>query len=79
MDAFRNYVLNKYITIDDKDPAWMNEIIKSKIKSKILLFKQYIQNERFESDFVFLETLITEFNELISSTKLCIMKNLQKN
>ena len=79
MDAFRNYVLNKYITIDDKDPAWMNEIIKSKIKSKILLFKQYIQNERFESDFVFLETLITEINELISSTKLCIMKNLQKN
>ena len=79
MDAFRNYVLNKYITVDDKDPAWMNEIIKSKIKSKILLFKQYIQNERFESDFVFLETLITEINELISSSKLCIMKTLQKN
>ena len=47
----------------------MNEIIKSKIKRKNLLFKQYIQNGRFETDFVFLENLITEINELISSTK----------
>ena len=62
MNVFRNYVPNKYITIDDKDPVWMNEIIKSKIKTKNLLFKQYIQNRRFESDFVFLETLITEIN-----------------
>ena len=47
----------------------MNEIKKSKIKAKNLLFKQYIQNGRFGSDFVFLETLITEINELITSTK----------
>ena len=47
----------------------MNEIIKSKTKTKNLLFKQYIQSGRFESDFVFLETLIIETNELISSTK----------
>ena len=55
----------------------MNENIKSKIKTKNLLFKQYIQNGRFESDFVFLENLITEINELISSTK--NLKTLQKN
>ena len=65
LNVFRN-VPNKYITIDDKDPVWMNEIIKSKIKTKNLLFKQYIQNGRFESDFVFLQALITEINELIS-------------
>ena len=33
-NIFRNYVPNKYITCDDKDPAWMNENIKSKTKSK---------------------------------------------
>ena len=38
--VFRNYVPNKYITIDDKDPVWMNEIIKSKIKLK----KNYTSN-----------------------------------
>ena len=56
LNVFPNYVPNKYITIDDKDPVWMNEIIKSKIKTKNLLFKQYIQNGRFESDFLYLES-----------------------
>ena len=56
----------------------MNEIIKSKIKTKKLLFKQNIQNGRFESDFVILETLITEINELISTTKTLYYVNLAK-
>ena len=71
------YLINN-ITIDDKDPVRMNEIIKSKIKTKNLLFKQCIQNGRFESDFVFLQTLITEINELISSTRNVYYENLAK-
>ena len=63
LNVFQNYVPNKYITIDDKDPVWMNEIIKSKIKTKNLDFKKYIQNGRFESHFVFLESLIIEIND----------------
>ena len=78
LNVFRNYVPNKYITIDDKDPVWMNEIIKSKIKTKNKLYKQYIKNGRFESDFVFIETLITEINDLITSTKELYCKNLAK-
>ena len=71
------YLINN-ITIDDKDPVRMNELIKSKIKTKNLLFKQCIQNGRFESDFVFLQTLITEINELISSTRNVYYENLAK-
>ena len=56
----------------------MNEIIKSKMKTKNLYFRKYIQNGRLESDFVFLETLITEINELISSTKKLYCENLAK-
>ena len=78
LNVFRNYVPNRYTTIDDKDPAWMNEIIKSKIKTKNPLFKQYIQNGRLKSDFVFLETLITDINELISATKNLYYENLEK-
>ena len=78
LNVFQNYVPNKYITIDDKDPVWMNEIIKSKIKTKNLYFKQYIQNGRFESDFVFLESLIIELNDLISLTKKLYYENLAK-
>ena len=52
LNVFRNYVPNKYITVDDKDLVWMNEIIKSKMKTKNKLCKLYIQNGKFESDFV---------------------------
>ena len=77
LNVFRNYVPNKYITSDDKDPVWMNETIKSKIKANAL-YKKYVQNGRFESDFVHLQNLIIELNELISSTKTLCYENLAK-
>ena len=57
----------------------MNEIIKSKMETKNKLYKQYIQNGRFESDLVFIESLIAELNDLILTRKICTMKTLQKN
>ena len=75
---FRNYARNKYITVNDKDPVWMNETMKSKIKANNEVYKQYIQNGRLESNFLFLETLIIELNELIFSTKVLYYKNLAK-
>ena len=78
LNVFRNYVPNKYITIDDKDYVWMNETIKSKIKTRNKLYKQYIENGRFESDFMMIETLITEINGSITSTKDLYYNNLEK-
>ena len=31
MNIFTNYIPNKYITIDDRDPPWMNETLKKKL------------------------------------------------
>ena len=56
----------------------MNEIIKSKMKAKNKLYKQYIKNGRFESDFVFIESLVNEINELISNAKNLYYVNLAK-
>ena len=67
LNVFRNCVPNKYITIDDKDPVWMNEAIKNKMIVRNNLFKQYIQNGTFESDFILIERLGNEL--LISQTK----------
>ena len=75
---FRNDVPNKYTTADDKDPVCMNEIIKSKTKAKSKLYKQYIKNGRFGSNFVFIESLVNEINELISSAKNLYYINLAK-
>ena len=56
----------------------MNENIKSKIKTKKILHKQYAQNGWFESDFVFLETFVSELNELIFPTKTLYYKCFRK-
>ena len=55
LNVFRNYVPNKYTAIDDEPPVQMNETIKSKINTKNKLYKQYIQNGRFESNLCFLK------------------------
>ena len=75
-----NYIPNKYITIDDKNPVWMNDTLKARIKTKNILFKQFmrLENEKFESDFGFLAALIAGLNKLISSTKTMSYENLVK-
>ena len=78
LNVFRNYVPNKYITIDDKDPVRMNENIKTKINEKNTFYQKYIENGRFQSDFILLEKLITELNDLIFSTKTLCYENLPK-
>ena len=78
LNVFRNYVPNKYITTDDKDPVWMNETIKSKIKARNKLYKQYVENGRFESDFIITEASIAEINDLITSAKDLYYNNFAK-
>ena len=56
----------------------MNETIKSKIKARNKLYRQYTENGRFESEFMMIETLITEINDLISATKDVYYINLAK-
>ena len=43
LDVFRNYVPNKYVTIDDKDPLLMKEMIKSKMKEKEIIPALYLK------------------------------------
>ena len=62
----------------NKDPVWMNETINLKIKAKNNMYNKYTQSRRFESDFLFLEILITELNELIDTTKALYYENLRK-
>ena len=70
LNVFWNYVANKYITSDDKDTLWMNDTIKSRNETVNKLYKEYNENGRSESKFVFIKTLITKVNDLITSTKL---------
>ena len=42
-NIFSNFVRSKVITVDDRDPPWINEKIKCKIKSKNKTFQQYLK------------------------------------
>ena len=55
LNVFWNYVPNKYITIDDKDPVWMNENIKTKIKEKIHSTKSILRMEDLKVTSFFLK------------------------
>ena len=79
LNVFRNYVPNKYITIDDNDPVWMTDPESQNEKWKKKLYQQYIQNGKFESDLFFIESLIAEHNDLISYTKDLYHENPAKN
>ena len=57
---------------------WMNETIKLKTKARDNIYNKYIQSGRFESDFLLLEILIIELNELINTTKALYYENLSK-
>ena len=38
MNIFPNYIPKKLITVDDKDPLWMNEYIKKKDIGQCILY-----------------------------------------
>ena len=51
-----NIVPNKYITWDEEDPAWMNDIIESKIKAKNRLYQVYVKKAGKKLVFVLLKS-----------------------
>ena len=56
LNIFRNFVPNKYVTFDDKDPVWMNENIKSKIKAKISFIMNTLRRTGKKLIFVLLKS-----------------------
>ena len=44
LNVFTNFVPNKVITCDDRDPPWINDNIKNKIRWKNSMYKNYKGN-----------------------------------
>ena len=44
MNIFLKVTPNKFVTFDDRDPSWMNDFVKGKIKWKNQLCKIYTKN-----------------------------------
>ena len=61
MNIFSNYIPNKYIIVDDKDPSWMTKAIKDKINAK----KSSCKSKRF----IELQNLAIDISEMIYTRK----------
>ena len=61
MNIFSNYIPNKYVTIDNRDPPWMTE----KIKNKINLKRSLSKSNKFSE----IQMLSTEISTLILKRK----------
>ena len=69
MNIFSNYIPNKLITVDDKDPPWMNESIKKNIMAKKNACKSFNANKKNYDAYMKLQTISTKLSEIISKRK----------
>ena len=67
MDIFSNFVPNKFVTFNDRDPPWMISNIKDKINYRNNIYKEYLQKGKQQVDYIKLQNTITELSELIST------------
>ena len=49
INIFSNFIPNKYVTFNDRDPPWMNDFVKTKIKFKNQLYNTYDYNMLHEA------------------------------
>ena len=48
LNIFRNFIPNKVILCDDKEPPWVNEEVRLLIKQKKLMFRTQRKNSDFD-------------------------------
>ena len=78
LNIFHNFIPNKNIICNDKDPPWFNNQIKILTEKKNDLFKSYIANGRLAVDRVRLQKGGAELINIIKSSKESFYKNLEK-
>ena len=59
LNVFHNFILNKKIKFNYKDPPWMTEIVKSKLRERFNLVKQYYR---------MVKKILTEKKHLLNQT-----------
>ena len=66
INIFHNFIPNKTILCDDKDPAWMNDEIKKFIKGKNWLFQ--CQRKSGNLDYASLNSITQEVSNAVNSS-----------
>ena len=69
LNIYSNYIPNKTVLFDDKDPPWMTNRIRAVLEMNNNAYKEYIRSGTRHSYYVRLENLTTELSNLIRDTK----------
>ena len=68
-NVFSNFTPNKLVTFDDRDPTWMNDYAKGKIKWKNQLYKIYAKNGYKCKDYFQFQEATNGVCQLVSNRK----------
>ena len=69
MNAFSNYIPNKVITNDDKDPPWMNDEIENKVKKRDIFYQKLKKYKLNLTNFDVINELASELSSIISQRR----------
>ena len=69
LNVFANFVPNKVITCDDRDPPWINDNIKNKIRWKNSMYKNHKINGKKIEDYELLTKAVSKVSQLIEESK----------
>ena len=69
MKIFSNFIPNKYVTFNDRDPPWINDFVKTKIKFENQLYNTNIKNGYKDTDYNMLQEAINGVSKIIGKRK----------
>ena len=76
LNVFKNFVPNKYVVFDDKEPVWMDQSIKQLIKERDSCYSKYQSQGRRVEDLHIVTSLTDKINEQISNNRKSYFLNL---
>lgn len=69
MEVFSNFISDKSVTFDDKDPAWMAPYLKDKTEWKNNTYADCVKNGKTITFYLKLKQVTKGLSEAISKTK----------
>ena len=69
MNVFSNFIPNKLVTFNEKDPPWMSQYLKKQIKWHKKIYAKYLNGKNGSVDYITLQNVMAEVSELVCKSK----------
>ena len=69
MNLSSNFIPNKLVTFNEKDPPWMSQYLKKQIKQHKKIYAEYLNGKNGSVDYITLQNVMAEVSELVCKSK----------